>query len=172
MRQFANYLVIIGSVLLCLLLLLTRLPGMNLLGIAPHWTVIWVVSWSVKRKVFSGAIAGLTLGLIQDGMTGNSPSHIFSLIMVGVFTAQLQKERYLREDFISIALIVFVMVIIAESITAFQYLLQGIRQPETIWTHYQNVTLISAIISSLWAPAIYYPLNLWWQQIKNSEKRM
>ena len=172
MRQFANYLVIIGSVLVCLLLLPIRLPGMNLLGIAPHWTVIWVVSWSVKRKVFSGAIAGLTLGLLQDAMTGNSPSHVFPLIVVGVFTALLQKERYLREDFISVALIAFVMVIIAESITAFQYLLQGIRPAENIWDHYQNIILISAIISSLWAPVVYYPLNLWWQQIKNSERSL
>jgi rod shape-determining protein MreD len=168
MRQFLNYLVIFGSVFLCLLLLPLRLPGMELLGIAPHWTVIWIVSWSVKRTVFAGAIAGLTLGIFQDSMTGTSPSHIIPLVIVGVLTAQLQKERYLREDFISIALIVFVMVIIAETINAVQYTFQGLRTFENIWTHYQEITLTSAILSSLWAPVVYYPLNIWWQQIKNS----
>jgi rod shape-determining protein MreD len=168
MRQFINYLVIFGSVLLCLLLLPLRLSGMELLGIAPHWTVIWVVSWSVKRNVFAGAIAGLILGILQDSMTGSSPSHIIPLVLIGVLTAQLQKERYLREDFISIALIVFVMVIIAESITAVQYAFQGLRSWESIWTHYQQIILTSAILSSLWAPVVYYPLNIWWQQIKNN----
>ncbi len=168
MRQFLNYLVILGSVFVCLLLLPLRLSGMELLGIAPHWTVIWIVSWSVKRTVFAGAIAGLTLGMLQDAMTGNSPTHMIPLLVVGVLTAQLQKERFLREDFISIALIVFVMVIIGETITAVQYTFQGVRTFDHVWQHYQQITLTSAILSSLWAPVVYYPLNIWWQQIKNS----
>jgi rod shape-determining protein MreD len=168
MRQFLNYLVILGSVFLCLLLLPLRLPGMELLGIAPHWTIIWLVSWSVKRTVFEGAIAGLILGMLQDSLTGNSPTHIIPLLVVGVLTAQLQKERYLREDFISIALIVFVMVIIGETLTMIQYCWQGIRSWELIWTHYQQTTLTSAILSSMWAPVVYYPLNIWWQQIRNN----
>jgi rod shape-determining protein MreD len=166
MRKLINYLVIFGSVFLCLLLLPLRISGMELLGIAPHWTVIWVVSWSVKRTVFAGAIAGITLGILQDALTGNSPTHIIPLLVVGVLTAQLQKDRYLREDFISIALIAFVMVMIAETLTAVQYVFQGIRSFEAIWSHYQQIVLTSAILSSLWAPVVYYPLNIWWQQIK------
>lgn len=168
MNQFINYLVIIGSVLLCLMLLPLRLSGMELLGIAPHWTVIWLVSWSVKRSVFAGAIAGLVLGMLQDAMTGNSPTHIIPLIIIGVLTASLHKDRYVREDFISIALIVFVMVIIAEGITAVQYTLQGLRTFDVIIAHYKEVSLASAILSSMWAPVIYYPLNLWWKQISNN----
>lgn len=161
--QILNALVIVGSVLLCLLLSLTRLPGMVLLGIGPNLPLIWVVSWSVKRSVFQGAIAGLALGMIQDGMTSPSPSHILALVIVGVLTAKIEKQRYIQEDFISIALIVFVMAILAEFITGLQYSFHHWGQLSELWEQRQRLALASAILSSLWAPAVYYPLNRWWE---------
>lgn len=165
-RQLLNCLVIVGSVLLCLLLLPSRLPGMEFLGIGTHWLLIWVVAWSVKRSVFQGAIAGIALGLIQDGMTSPSPSHALGLGLVGMLAAGIQKQRYIQEDFISIALIVFGMAIVLETVNAIQYSIQGARQLADIWTDYQRIALTSAILSSLWAPVVYYPLNLWWEQFK------
>jgi rod shape-determining protein MreD len=170
LRQIINGIIIVVSVLICILLLPARLPGMELLGINPHWLLIWVVAWSVKRTSFEGAIAGLILGLILDGMTGGSPTHIFGLMLVGIITARLQKEKYIKEDFISISLIVFGMVILTETITAIQYMFQGLRNFGDIWLHQQKVALASAILSSLWAPVLYYPLNLWWARLDKFKK--
>lgn len=166
-RLLLNCTVTAGSVLLCLLILPTRLPGMELAGIGPNWLLIWVVAWSVKRTIFQGALAGLTLGLIQDGMTADYPSHVLSLVVVGVLTARLRKERYIQEDFISVALIAFGMAVIAETVTAIQYSFLGDRSLVEIWTYHQLIALSSAILSSLWAPVIYFPLNRWWQQMSN-----
>lgn len=163
-RQFLNFWVIVVSVLLCLLLLPTRLPGMALLGIGPNWLLIWVVAWSVKRSAFLGTAAGFVLGLLQDGMTAPHPTHAISLAVVGFLTARLQKQRYVQEDFISVAFIVFGMALLADTLTAIQYSFYTGRALEEIWTQYQLVTLSSAILSSLWAPVIYYPLDLWWKQ--------
>ncbi len=162
-RLILNCIVTVCSVLLCVLILPTRFPGMELAGIGPNWLLIWVVSWSVKRSAFQGALAGLVLGLIQDGMTSPSPSHIFSLILVGVLTARLRKERYLQEDFISVALITFGMAVLAETVMAIQYTFHGDRSLWEIWRYHQLIALSSAILSSLWAPVIYFPLNRWWQ---------
>jgi rod shape-determining protein MreD len=186
-RQILNYSITVGSVLLCLLLLPTRLPGMELLGIAPNWLLIWVVAWSVKRTLWEAILAGLILGLIQDGMTYFEPSHTVSLILVGVLTVRLHKERYIQEDFISIGLIVFGMTAIAETVIAVQHLFPSdevtLEKPlslsggleslgyvargwSEIWVDYQRITLGSAILTSLWAPVVYYPLNLWWQKMR------
>lgn len=175
-RQIINWAIIVSSVFLCLLLLPIRLPGMELLGVAPNWLLIWVVAWSMKRTVIQGAIAGLVLGLIQDGMTSPHPTHTLSLIVVGVLTASLQKQRYLQEDFISVALIVFGMAMLAEVIATLQFGLLNytlanittftISKLTQIWQHHQQVALTSAIVSSLWAPVIYYPLNHWWAKMK------
>ncbi|WP_392533815.1 rod shape-determining protein MreD [Nostoc sp. C117] len=176
-RQLFSWIVTVGSVLLCLLLLPTRLPGMELLGIGPNWLLIWVVAWSVKRTVFAGAVAGIVLGLLQDGMTSPNPTHALSLGIVGLLTGLLQKQRFIEEDFISIAVIVFVMAVLGETIFGLQlsfmsdgYGGQNPRQFTDIWTYYQRVALASAILSSLWAPVVYYPLNLWWQRIKLLEQ--
>lgn len=174
-RQLLNWIVTVGSVVLCLLLLPLRLPGMELLGIAPNWLLIWVVAWSVKRTAFQGAIAGVTLGLLQDSMTSPFPTHTLSLALVGVLTARLRKQRYLQEDFISVAVIVFGMAVLAEVITALQFIWNAAvtaRHGATaiyfaeVWADYQRVALASAIVSSLWAPVVYYPLNRWWEKTK------
>ena len=178
-RQLVNWIVTVGSVLLCLLVLPMRLPGMELLGIAPNWLLIWVVVWSIKRTAVQGAIAGLVLGLLQDGMTSPYPTHAFGLVVAGILTARLQKQRYIQEDFICVALIVFGVSALVETITALQlsFLLYFERGAHSylatnladIWTYHQRVALSSAILSSLWAPVIYYPLNLWWETIKVGE---
>jgi rod shape-determining protein MreD len=160
-----NCAVTAGSVLLCLLIMPTRLPGMELAGIGPNWLLIWVVAWSVKRTVFQSAAAGVTLGLIQDGMTADHPSHVLSLTLIAVLTARIRKERFIQEDFISIALITFGMAVIAETVTAIQYSFLGDRSVVEIWTYHQLIALSSAILSSLWAPVVYFPLNLWWQRM-------
>ncbi|MBD2509752.1 MULTISPECIES: rod shape-determining protein MreD [unclassified Nostoc] len=170
-RQLFSWIVTASSVLLCLLLLPTRLPGMELLGIGPNWLLIWVVTWSVKRTVFAGALAGIVLGLLQDSMTAPNPSHAISLGIVGILTGLLQKQRFIEEDFISIAVIVFVMAVLAETIFGLQLTLIGNERKVTdIWTYYQRVALASAILSSLWAPVVYYPLNRWWQRLKLLEQ--
>jgi len=162
-RQICFLIVTVVSVIICSIILLLRLPGMELLGVAPNWLLIWIVAWSVQRSVLEGGIAGLTLGLIQDGMTGFNPSHVIPLVLVGILTARLQKQRYLQEDFISVALIVFFMAIVTETVMAIQFGMVGDRSLADIWTHYQKVALSSAIISSLWAPVIYFPLKHLWK---------
>ena len=172
-RSLLNWAVTVFSVFLCLLALPLRFPGMELAGIGPNWLLIWVVAWSVKRSVFQGAIAGLILGLLQDGMTAPHPTHVLSLVLVGVLTARLQKQRYIEEDFISVALIVFGMAVLAETVVALQFSLQkldgssvqAVRTLGEIWTYHQRTALSSAILSSLWAPVIYFPLNRWWERM-------
>ena len=175
-QSVMNWVVTVGSVIFCLLLLPMRIPGMELLGIAPNWLLIWVVAWSMRRTAILGAIAGLVLGLIQDGMTSPHPTHALSLGVVGVLSARLQKQRYLQEDFISVALIVFGMTILAELIATLQFSFLGYNTLGTdtftlsklveIWQHHQQIALTSAIVTSLWAPIIYYPLNHWWAKAK------
>lgn len=169
-RQIVDWAVTVSSVFLCLMILPARLPGMELLGTAPNWLLIWVVAWSLKRTVLQGALAGLALGLVQDGMTSPYPTHVISLVLVGVLTARIQKQRYIQEDFISVALIVFGMAVVGETVTAIQYSLQGSRNLAEIWVDHQRIALSSAILSSLWAPVVYYPLNRWWERMSVLEQ--
>ncbi|MEN9216666.1 MAG: rod shape-determining protein MreD [Gloeomargarita sp. HHBFW_bins_162] len=155
------------SALASLALLPLRLPGMELAGIAPDWPLIWVVAWSVKRTPWQGLIAGVTLGILQDALVnpgvGWWPSHALGLGLAGFLTALLQKDRLIQEDFISIALIVFAMAAISETVMAVQWSIVGDRPLGQIWLNHQRLTLASAILSSLWAPLVYMPLSRLWQ---------
>lgn len=154
----------IFSVLLCGLLSWSRLPGMEIAGIGPNWLLVWVVIWSLKRNVWAAAIAGLILGLIQDGLTSPEPTHVLSLVIVGVATAKLQKERFVQEDFISVAVIVFGMALLGETIMAIQFsFMKDGRTLGQIWNYHPTIALSSAILGSLWAPIFYWPLNQLWQ---------
>lgn len=170
-KQLWNWVVTIGSVLFCLLILPMRLPGMNILGVGPNWLLIWVVVWSISRTSFDGAIAGITLGLLQDGLTAPFPTHALGLAVAGILAARLRQRRFLQEDLISVALIVFGLAVITESAIALQLTVQhifGDASPRaslgSIWQYHQKVALSSAILSSLWAPALYYPLKRWWER--------
>jgi rod shape-determining protein MreD len=159
--KFLDFAIIIGSLILCIFLAGLRLPGMELAEIRPNWLLIWLVSWSVRRSIWSALFAGLALGWIQEGMTGTYPSQTLGLVVVGVLTAFFRKQRFLKEDFITIALLVFGMTLIADTIMAVQQHFLLTRDREDLWLDYQRIALTSAIISSLWAPVLHYPLVRW-----------
>lgn len=68
-KKFLNWAVTIGSLIICILSMYTRFPGMTLMGIAPNWLLIWLVAWSVNRPVILSVMVGIALGFIQDSMT-------------------------------------------------------------------------------------------------------
>jgi len=178
-KQTWNWAVTIGSVLFCLLVLPMRLPGMDIVGVGPNWLLIWVVVWSISRTPFDGAIAGITLGFLQDSLTAPFPTHALGLALAGMLTARLHQRRLLQEDLISVMLIVFGLAVITETAMALQLSVQfaaGDADPlydsvGSIWQYHQRVALSSAILSSLWAPALYYPLKRWWDKYRVKEER-
>jgi rod shape-determining protein MreD len=142
---------------------------MELLGVGPSWLLIWLVAWSVQRSGVEGAIAGFILGLIHDGLTGYFPTHTLGLTLVGFLTARIQKQRFIQEDFVSVAIIVFGMTVLSQTAMALQISAHRLLVPNSlypslpeIWLQHQRIALSSAILSSLWATAVYYPLSRWW----------
>lgn len=179
-RNGLNVLVIISSAGLCLLLLPTRFQGMEILGVGPSWVVMWTIAWSLRRSMWHAVTAGIVLGMIQDGMTlpnmsviGTQPSHILSLTSVGVLVFWLCKRRYLTDEIVPVTIATFLLTIFNELITGCQYLLQTAisQSPDAsldsfshLWSNQSIVILITAVLSSLWMPILYYPLHLWWQK--------
>jgi rod shape-determining protein MreD len=184
--QTTGHCLMVLSLFVCMLLSLTRWPGMEIAGVGPHWLLIWVVAWSLKRSPQAGALAGLLLGMLQDGMTAQNPTHMLSLAIVGWLTAKLQKQRFLNEDFISAAFVVFGMSVLAETVMAVQFSLMELQRPlihegaawmqygpaiARIWQSHQSVALSTAILSSLWAPILYLPLSRLWRFMDAAQQK-
>ena len=170
-----------GSVGLCLILLPTRFPGMEILGVGPSWLVMWTIAWSLHRSIWQAATAGVVLGLIQDAMTfpaaatlGTMPTHVLSLTTVGVLTYWLHKHRYLDDTIVGVSIATVLLTLVSEAVTGLQYWAEvaieqsvetSLESLSYLWTNQSAIILISAILSGLWMPILYYPLHLWWQQI-------
>ncbi len=167
-----NLLFVAASITLCTILMVVDIPGMELLEVNPNWLLIWVVAWSLKRTVWHGAIAGIIMGCIYDSITLSNPSHVFSFVLVGVITSSLKTQKYLGEDFISVAFVVFFMTIFSEAVFAWQYSRTYFIGIAEAVQKYQQVVIISAIITSLWSPALYYPMNLWQKRIRLLQRKM
>ena len=173
MVSVSNWLVTAGSAVACILANWVRLPGMVLTGVTPDWPLIWVVCWSVSRPVWQGSLAGAVVGFLYDSITHHQPTHALGLAIVGGLTSKLNKQRLLKEDFITVALVVFGMVVFAETVQAVQHSLvlgwddvhgHWVRHSlDTIWNNYRNIVFVSAVLTSLWAPAVYLPMNAWWR---------
>jgi rod shape-determining protein MreD len=169
-KRLLNIAIVMGSGLICLLLSPMRFPGIELLGVAPNWLLIWVVIWSIHHPIVDGVIAGIVLGFLQDGLTGPFPTHALSLLVVGILTARLQRQRLIQENVVLVAFIVFGMAVVAATVIALQMSFQHLLWADSpylslwqIWRTHQRVALSSAILSSLWTPALYYPLHQWWK---------
>jgi len=160
-----NILVIVTSLAGCCILSLTRFPGVELLGVSPNWLLIWLIAWSVRRSIWQAIGAGICVGWIYDGLTIANPSHVLGFVVVGAITASLDKEKYLAENFVSVAILVFFMTIISETIIAIQYSWLQIIPFSEVWYNYLRIVASSVIITSLWTPLIYIPLNKWWKTI-------
>jgi rod shape-determining protein MreD len=165
-----NGLVTAASVTLCALALPLKLPGMTLAGIGPHWLLAWVVAWSIKRDMLQGILGGIAVGLLQDSLTAPQPTHVIGLALVGLITGRINKKRLIAEEFVSVALIVFGMAALVEVVMALQLSWIGDRPLIGIWERLPQVALSSAILSSLWTPVVYYPLNLWWDHVQTFSK--
>jgi rod shape-determining protein MreD len=163
--QVFNGCVIVGSVLLCAILQPLRLPGMTLLDAAPNWFLIWVVTWSATRSPLQAVAAGIAVGWIQDALTAPDPTHALGLAIAGFLVSNFSRFRLLQENFISGALLVFVMAMVVEGVLALQFSLRGQWSATGLWPHLQQVALASAILSSLWTPILYVPLQAWWEAV-------
>jgi rod shape-determining protein MreD len=187
-RNGLNVLAIVGSVGLCLMLAPTRFPGMEILGVGPNWLVMWTIAWSLHRSLWHAATAGVVLGLIQDAMTfptattlGSIPTHVLSLTTVSVLTFWLHKHRYVDDTILPVAVTTALLTFLAEVLLGAQYLLQtalghsiavSLDSLNYLATNQVSVMLISAVLSGLWMPIIYYPLHLWWQKILAASNKL
>jgi rod shape-determining protein MreD len=59
-------------------------PGfLKIAGVAPSWAVLWLLPWALVDGPASGAIAGLCLGLVLDGLHLGLASEVPVLMLLG-----------------------------------------------------------------------------------------
>lgn len=65
------------------LLTLASPAFLKIAAVAPSWAVLWLLPWALVDGPASGAIAGLALGLVLDGLHLGSASELPVLMLLG-----------------------------------------------------------------------------------------
>jgi rod shape-determining protein MreD len=161
-----NSIVIVGSVVLCTILGLTRLPGMELMGIGPNWFVIWLSIWCLDRTLIQAILAGFCLGWIQDSLSAPWPSHTIGMVIVSMGFHFCFTHRFWKSDVLFLPLLVMGGVVINDGILSILFSLQDGQPILQVWQQRPQLFWISPLLSAIWTPAFFWPLRQWWAGFK------
>jgi rod shape-determining protein MreD len=74
---------LVATALLVPLLGLLSPPWLRLDGVGPCWAVLWLLPWALNDGPFSGASAGLGLGLLLDALHPGGVTQLPALVLLG-----------------------------------------------------------------------------------------
>lgn len=105
------------------LLMLFRLPGLELAGVAPHWVLLWLITWAPGHAVWQGIIAVITLGFLLDALSTPYPTHALGLAIAGWILTAGYRRRWFSLEPIALISLCFGLAILLEATTALQFLI-------------------------------------------------
>jgi cell shape-determining protein MreD len=142
------------------LLVLAAPAPLFLAGMPPSWAVLWLLPWALVDGAFSGAVAGLGLGLILDGLHAGPISEIPALTLLGWWWGRLGRKAPPIERSFNLGLLALLG-------AALQGVLIWVQQ---LWWGADNVAalhmlLAQALLTGLLAPLLCSLQLLFWRQL-------
>jgi hypothetical protein len=61
-------------------------------GVGPAWAVLWLLPWSLVDGPVSGALAGVSLGLVLDGLSLGGVTQVPALLFLGWWWGRLGRR--------------------------------------------------------------------------------
>jgi rod shape-determining protein MreD len=142
------------------LLVLAAPAPLQLAGVPPSWAALWLLPWALVDGPFSGAAAGLALGLILDGLHAGPISEVPALTLLGWWWGRLGRRAAPIERSLNLGLLALLG-------TALQGVLIWLQQ---LWWGETNVaaphTLVAqTLLTALLAPLLCSLQLLFWRQL-------
>jgi hypothetical protein len=142
------------------LLTLASPAWLKLAGMAPSWAVLWLLPWALVDGPKSGAIAGLALGLVLDGLNLGGASQVPLLMLLGWWWGRLGRRGLPIERSFSLGLLAMLGSLALGASLLLQFALAG-QWPASGW----HSLLAQSVITALLAPMVCSLLLLRWRQV-------
>ena len=142
----------------------------NLSGVQPCWVVLWLLPWALEDGPISGAIAGLYMGLVLDGLSVGGASYIPSLIILGWFWGRIGRIGPAIEGSLNLGLLSWLGSVFLGLTLWFQFLFSQADAPVS-WLYQWgwHSLFAESILTGLLAPIIVsWQLLLWRQKPSSS----
>jgi rod shape-determining protein MreD len=150
-----------GATALAVPLLTLASPGwLKLAGVPPSWAVLWLLPWALVDGPASGAVAGLALGLVLDGLNLGDATQVPVLLLLGWWWGRLGRRGAPIERSFSLGLLALLGTFALGASLLLQFRLQG-HWPLAGW----HILLAQTLLTALLAPMICSLLLLRWRQV-------
>ena len=131
-------------------------------GVPPSWAVLWLLPWALVDGPASGAIAGLALGLVLDGLHLGSVSEVPALALLGWWWGRLGRRGVPIERSFSLGLLALLGAgFLGASLLLQQHWLGALPVP-LVGVH---ILVAQSLITALLAPVLCSLLLLRWRRV-------
>ena len=144
------------------LLTLASPAFLKLAGVAPSWAVLWLLPWALVDGPASGAIAGLALGLVLDGLHLGSASEVPALVLLGWWWGRIGRRGLPIERSFSLGLLALLGCLVLGASLLLQQLWLGALPLPLAGLH----TLVAqTLVTALLAPVLCSLQLLRWRRV-------
>jgi rod shape-determining protein MreD len=152
-----------GATGLAVPLLTLASPGfLTIAGVGPSWAVLWLLPWALVDGPASGAVAGLALGLVLDGLHLGSATQVPVLLLLGWWWGRLGRRGAPIERSFNLGL----LALLGTALLGASLLLQLHGQGAMLQPLARLHTLVAqSLITALLAPMVCSLLLLRWRQV-------
>jgi rod shape-determining protein MreD len=134
-------------------------PGiLKLAGVGPSWAVLWLLPWALVDGPLSGALAGLGLALLLDGLHPGPLSQLPALLVLGWWWGRLGRGSRIQRSF-SLGLLALLGSAALGATLALQQWFWQLQDPVT-W----HTVLAQSLITALLAPLLCSLQLLLWRR--------
>jgi rod shape-determining protein MreD len=142
------------------LLVLAAPTPLQLTGVPPSWAALWLLPWALVDGPFSGAAAGLGLGLILDGLHAGPISEVPALTLLGWWWGRLGRRTAPIERSFSLGLLALLGAALQGVLIWLQLLWWGETNVAALHT-----LLAQTLLTGLLAPMLCSLQLLFWRQL-------
>ncbi len=136
---------------------------LSLSGVAPNWSILWLLPWAMLNGPLSAAIAGLLLGLALDALNLGGASHAPVLFLLGLWWGNVAQRGPKVEGSLKLGLLAWIgSVFLGFSICIQIFLFNNGAPFDGFFVWGLNTLLSKAIITGLLAPIVSSWLLLAW----------
>ena len=136
-------------------------PGwLSLDGISPSWAVLWLLPWALVDGPWSGACAGMALGLLLDGLHVGHLTQLPALVLLGWWWGLLGRRGSPIERSFNLGLLAALGSLVLGGSFLLQWRFQGVLPEGGL-----QLLAAQALITALLAPLVCSVLLLRWRQL-------